>query len=89
MRMAELENKTQNEGASTTPNTTPQPAAPAASSTPATGSPANTVPPTAPAATPTSPVIQAPIIKKSASKGRKMSPVTLAIGCVIFFMLFV
>lgn len=33
--------------------------------------------------------IQAPIIKKSPTKWRKLSPVTLAIGCSIFFILFV
>ena len=76
--MSELENKNA--------STTPENAAPAASTTP---TPATTPPVVTPTPVAASPVIQAPIIKSSPSKGKKLSPMKLAIGCVIFFMMFI
>lgn len=76
--MSELENKNE--------TTTPSTASTDAAATPPTGSQAwvvNTAPVVA------NPIIQAPIIKKSPTKGKRLSPLKLAIGCVIFFMLFV
>lgn len=58
--------------------------------TPQNATPENVV---APVVTPVpdtvAPTIQAPIIKSSPSKGKKLSPMKLAIGCIIFFMIFI
>jgi PKD domain len=82
--MSDIENK--NETTNQPQPTTPEIAAQAATVVP-------TVVPTTHDVTPppavVSPIIQAPIIKSSPTKGRKLSPMKLAIGCVIFFMLFV
>lgn len=87
--MAELENKNQQpEGTSVaweqthSHDTASQAWAQQSSQAPAT--------PQQAAVTPTSTVqIQAPIIKKSPNKGKRLSPITLAIGCVLFFVLFI
>ncbi len=75
--MADLENKIENQNP---PASEPTPPVVTSTVTPAQ---------TQVAAPTLEPAVQAPIVKKSPGKGKRLSPMTLAIWCVFFFVVFV